>query len=85
MMQRKKDARRVYATVVATESNCDGFKEFGCNSISLDSQLSLYKETYEKFNLNPLDVSFVEAHGYATRVSVLFLVISIKGMILTSF
>lgn len=70
MMQRKTDAKRVYATVVATESNCDGFKELGCNSISLDSQLSLYKETYEKFKLNPQDVSFVEAHGYATRVGV---------------
>lgn len=69
MMQRKKDAKRVYATVAATESNCDGFKEFGCNSISLDSQISLYKETYGKFNLNPQDVTFVEAHGYATRVS----------------
>lgn len=66
LMQRKADAKRFYATVVGTESNCDGFKEYGCNTESLSSQIKLYRETLERFRLNPLDVSFVEAHGYAT-------------------
>lgn len=68
LMQRKADAKRFYATVVGTESNCDGFKEYGCNTESLSSQIKLYRETLERFRLNPLDVSFVEAHGYATLV-----------------
>lgn len=69
VMQRLKDAKRVYATVVATESNCDGYKELGCNAESLESQINLYQDAYERFNVNPLDVSFIEAHGYSTRVS----------------
>lgn len=69
IMERKKDAKRVYATVVAAESNCDGFKEYGCNTESVSSQIQLYREASERFHLNPLDVSYVETHGYATQVN----------------
>lgn len=68
LMQRARDAKRVYATIAAIESNCDGFKEFGCNTHSLSSQISLYQTTLNKFCMNPLKVSFIEAHGYSTMV-----------------
>lgn len=69
LMQRAGNAKRIYATVAGTESKCDGFKDFGCNAESLSSQISLYEETLKKFNVNPLDISFVEVHGYATLVN----------------
>lgn len=69
-MQRAKDANRVYAYVAGVDANCDGFKEEGCSAVSMSSQIELYRDTYQHFNLNPLDVSFVEAHGYSTLVPI---------------
>lgn len=68
-MQRASNAKRIYATIAATESNCDGFKEWGCNTESLSSQISLYEETIKKLDAKPLEISFIEAHGYATQVN----------------
>lgn len=78
LMQRRQNAKRVYATVVGTESSCDGFKEYGCNTVSVDSQINLYKDTYDRFNLNPLDITFVEAHGYSTKVCFRYIIFLIK-------
>lgn len=68
VMQRAKDAHRVYAYVAGVSANCDGFKEEGCNAVSMASQIELYRDTYQSFHVNPLDITFLEAHGYSTLV-----------------
>ncbi|XP_065199624.1 fatty acid synthase-like isoform X2 [Planococcus citri] len=65
-LQRASDAHRVYGYVAAVDANCDGYKEDGCDAISRSSQIELYQHAYQSFNLDPQQVSFVEAHGYST-------------------
>lgn len=65
-LQRDSDARRVYGYVAAVNANCDGYKEDGCFALSAPSQIQLYHDTYQRFGIDPLRVSFVEAHGYST-------------------
>lgn len=69
LMQRKRDARRVYGTIVGTGTSCDGYKINGCQSHCRQLQVQLYKDIYRTFNIDPLQVTYVEAHGYGTKVS----------------
>lgn len=67
-LQKAKDARRVYATVVHAKTNCDGYKEQGITFPSGPLQQRLLEEFYEECQLNPSDLAWVEAHGTGTRV-----------------
>uniref|UniRef100_A0A6B2E4Y7 Fatty acid synthase n=1 Tax=Phlebotomus kandelakii TaxID=1109342 RepID=A0A6B2E4Y7_9DIPT len=67
-LQKAKDARRVYSTILNIRTNTDGAKEQGITYPSGDMQKRLIKETFEDINLNPHDVVYVEAHGTGTKV-----------------
>ncbi|XP_014471165.1 PREDICTED: fatty acid synthase-like [Dinoponera quadriceps] len=67
-LQRAKDARRVYATVVHTKTNTDGNKSQGITYPSGDMQNQLMREVYSEAGLSPADVTYVEAHGTGTKV-----------------
>lgn len=67
-LQKAKDARRVYATVVHTKTNTDGYKSQGITYPNGEMQNRLMREVYCEAGINPVNVSYVEAHGTGTKV-----------------
>lgn len=79
-LQKARDARRVYATVLKTRTNTDGAKVQGITFPSGDMQNKLIQEVYEKSGINPLDVAYVEAHGTGTKVIIeIFFIIFVNN------
>lgn len=70
-LQKARDAKRVYARVVHAKTNCDGYKERGITFPSKELQRVLQDEFYQECGINPTTVSFMEAHGTATKVVIL--------------
>lgn len=68
-LQKAKDARRIYATVIHTKSNCDGFKEEGITFPSGAQQQRLLQEIYDECQVVPSTVGWLEAHATGTKVS----------------
>ncbi|XP_055685284.1 fatty acid synthase-like [Lutzomyia longipalpis] len=66
-LQKAKDARRIYSTIINIQSNTDGTKEEGIMYPKSVMQKELIKHTFEGTNLNPHDVVYVEAHGTGTK------------------
>jgi fatty acid synthase len=67
-LQKAKDAKRIYATVVHTKTNQDGFKEQGITFPSGRMQGKLLEECYKECGISPSDLNFLEAHGTGTKV-----------------
>ncbi|KAJ8688225.1 hypothetical protein QAD02_024020, partial [Eretmocerus hayati] len=67
-LQKSRDARRVYATVVNSKVNTDGYKDEGITFPNGNMQNLLMREVYAEAGLNPSEVSYVEAHGTGTKV-----------------
>lgn len=67
-LQKATDARRIYATVVNTATNSDGYKPEGIMNPSGDMQYLMLQKIYNETNINPKDVVYVEAHGTGTKV-----------------
>ncbi|KAK0083564.1 hypothetical protein PV325_008602 [Microctonus aethiopoides] len=68
LLQKFKNAKRIYATVVHGKTNCDGFKEQGITFPSVESQKSLLEEFYKECRVPPDSLEYVEAHGTGTYV-----------------
>ncbi|CAH2232242.1 jg2964 [Pararge aegeria aegeria] len=68
LLQKAKDARRVYAQVLHAKTNCDGYKEQGITYPAGHIQQLLLDEFYEECSIPPNTLEFVEAHGTGTRV-----------------
>ncbi|XP_020298895.1 fatty acid synthase-like, partial [Pseudomyrmex gracilis] len=68
LLQKAKDARRIYATCVNVKTNCDGFKEEGITYPSFEMQKALLEEFYEECKIAPSEISYMEAHGTGTIV-----------------
>ena len=66
LLQRKSQAKRVYASIVASQTNTDGFKSEGITYPSIESQHRLMKSTQEKAGIHPHDIKYVEAHMTGT-------------------
>lgn len=67
-LQKMKDAKRNYATIVYTKTNCDGYKEQGVTYPSGHMQAQLLSEFYEEIKINPATVDYIEAHSTGTYV-----------------
>uniref|UniRef100_A0A336MX78 CSON007834 protein n=2 Tax=Culicoides sonorensis TaxID=179676 RepID=A0A336MX78_CULSO len=67
-LQKRRDAKRCYATLVHSKINCDGYKEQGITYPAGHIQKILLNQFYEEINLSPLNVCYVEAHGTGTGV-----------------
>ncbi|OQR66937.1 fatty acid synthase-like [Tropilaelaps mercedesae] len=67
-LQRKADARRIYATVVHAKANVDGFKSEGITYPGGQTQEILLREVYAEAKVDPTTVPYVEAHGTGTKV-----------------
>jgi len=67
-LQKAKDARRIYATVVHSKTNTDGNKSEGITYPNGEMQNQLMREVYKESGINPKDIIYVEAHGTGTKV-----------------
>ncbi|KAJ8668370.1 hypothetical protein QAD02_010033 [Eretmocerus hayati] len=67
-MQKAKDAKRIYATVLNVRINCDGFKEHGIAHPSTIMHTELLRDCYNECGISPSCVEYVEAHGTGTEV-----------------
>lgn len=67
-LQKAKDAKRVYADVIYSKTNCDGFKEEGITYPSGTMQRKLLSEFYQEIAIDPATVGYVEAHSTGTVV-----------------
>ncbi|CAG9770337.1 unnamed protein product [Ceutorhynchus assimilis] len=68
LLQKSKDCKRIYAKLLHAKTNCDGYKEEGITYPSGVAQYNLLKEMYSESGVNPLDMSYIEAHGTGTIV-----------------
>lgn len=67
-LQKAKNAKRIYATVVYGKTNCDGYKEQGITFPSSAMQGMLLKQCYEDCSLSPSCLSYLECHGTGTKI-----------------
>lgn len=67
-LQKRKDAKRVYADIVHILGNNDGYKISGISSPSGDVQHELFKQLYHEARIDPSMVNYVEAHATGTIV-----------------
>ncbi|KMQ81474.1 fatty acid synthase, partial [Lasius niger] len=66
-LQKATNARRIYATVINTANNTDGYKSKGIMNPSSDIQYMMLHEVYSEAGIDPEDVDYVEAHGTGTQ------------------
>jgi acyl transferase domain-containing protein len=62
-----RSACRVYADVVATGANHDGWKSMQ-GAPSAKAQVSLIKNALARAGVDPAEVSLIEAHGTGTKL-----------------
>ncbi|XP_047362716.1 fatty acid synthase-like [Vespa velutina] len=67
-LQKKKNAKRIYATVIHAKTNCDGYKEQGITFPSSQIQSTLIKEFYDECGVPTACIPYIEAHGTGTKV-----------------
>nr|XP_033197779.1 fatty acid synthase-like [Bombus vancouverensis nearcticus] len=68
ILQKAKNAKRIYAQVVYTKSNCDGYKEQGITFPASNVQKMLLTDFYKECKISPNELAFLEAHGTGTSV-----------------
>ncbi|KAM6473364.1 fatty acid synthase isoform 2-T2 [Liasis olivaceus] len=67
-LTKKSIAKRIYATIVHSGTNTDGFKEQGVTFPSGWMQQQLVSSLYKESGVNPEEVEYIEAHGTGTKV-----------------
>ncbi|MFC1617517.1 type I polyketide synthase [Candidatus Margulisiibacteriota bacterium] len=71
ILKRLEDAVRdndhIYGVIAASAINQDG-KTNGITAPSVSSQIRLETEVYNKFNIDPETISYIETHGTATKL-----------------
>ena len=66
LLQRKSQAKRIYATVVHSKTNVDGYKQVGGFFPSKILQQKLMEETYIEAGIDPNQIDYFEAHATGT-------------------
>ena len=72
LLQRRPNARRIYASVLASRVNVDGRKTVGMFFPSSKAQEDLMQKTYTEANIDPLKLTYFEAHCTGTKVIELY-------------
>lgn len=65
-LQRRSDAKRIYAEIVHVVGSNDGYKSIGISSPCGQSQSELFSKFYREIQIDPLTVKYVEAHATGT-------------------
>ena len=73
LLQRKSDAKRIYATVLGSGVNNDGNKKEGIMFPSPVGQHQLMTKVLKEAKVDPKDVTYFEAHGTGTKVLIVTL------------
>ncbi|CAG9770336.1 unnamed protein product [Ceutorhynchus assimilis] len=69
ILQKAKESKRVYCTIMHAKTNCDGYKDSGITYPSGEMQVKLLSEFYQECSaVKPTDLSYLEAHGTGTKV-----------------
>ncbi|XP_055643690.1 fatty acid synthase-like [Toxorhynchites rutilus septentrionalis] len=68
LLQKTNDANRIYAYVLHSKTNCDGFKSEGITYPSGVMQKQLLTEFYNELAIDPATIAFIEAHSTGTVV-----------------
>lgn len=68
LLQKLKDSKRIYANLVYSSSNNDGFKKEGITFPSRVMQRKLIEEFYKTIKINPEMINFVESHTTGTKL-----------------
>jgi len=69
ILQRRKDAKRIYSSIYHSDTNCDGYKSEGITFPSMEAQYVLMKKVYEECGLEPeRHITYVEGHMTGTPV-----------------
>ncbi|XP_050463287.1 fatty acid synthase-like isoform X2 [Cataglyphis hispanica] len=66
-LQKTMDARRIYAKVIGTATNTDGYKPEGIMYPNNNIQYLMLRELYNEVGIDPRNVVYVEAHGTGTQ------------------
>ncbi|CAF3963829.1 unnamed protein product [Rotaria sp. Silwood2] len=66
-IQKRQDAKRLYATLLHSKTNTDGWKKDGITFPNGEMQKNLLENIYKEIHLDPNCVGYVEAHGTGTR------------------
>lgn len=66
-LQKKSNSKRIYATILHTKTNIDGYKITGMFFPSSESQQDLMVNTYTEAGIDPLEVNYFESHGTGTK------------------
>jgi fatty acid synthase len=67
ILQKKSQAKRIYATVIHTKTNSDGFKDLGITYPSWELQRNLIRDTYSEAGIDPRVIKYCEAHCTGTQ------------------
>lgn len=67
-LQKAKNAKRIYSSLLYSKSNCDGYKEEGITYPSGAMQKKLLNEFYSEVGIKPEFIDYVEAHSTGTVV-----------------
>lgn len=62
LLQRKPEAKRVYASIITTQTNTDGYKAEGITFPSIESQYRLMSLTQKVAGIHPHEMKYIEAH-----------------------
>lgn len=62
-----RDSDHIYGTIIGSGLNQDGASN-GITAPNGEAQEELILDTYNKFQINPSDISYIEAHGTGTRL-----------------
>ena len=68
LLQRQSQAKRVYATVLGSSINNDGYKSIGRIVPQEETQEMLMTEVIKKAGVSPSQISYFEAHATGTEV-----------------
>lgn len=71
LMQRAKDAKRIYLKVVHSRTNSDGYKPEGITYPSSLIQEKLLDGFYKEIFVNPEQIAYYEAHATGTLVGII--------------
>ena len=65
-LQKRKHAKRCYATIMKTTFNCDGYKAEGITFPGRESQEQLMKSAYEELGMSTDVIKYIEGHVTGT-------------------
>ncbi|KAK5640304.1 hypothetical protein RI129_011115 [Pyrocoelia pectoralis] len=67
LLQKLKNSKRIYAQILHSKTNADGYKDDGLLHPSGESQGELFREIYQEAVVNPSEIKYVETHSTGTK------------------